>query len=138
MGEEKPFLVGVVILQVRYFAEEWQMVILLSALVSFCFNSKLLCGMSSCRICKRNLLAVLALMTFIIFQEFLAYFLCFSAKQLMCELGNDVINRVYEAKVEKMGIKKPQPGQRYYFSCLNVLSFFSLIRNIAMILFHHN
>lgn len=31
----------------------------------------------------------------------------------MCELGNDVINRVYEAKLEKMGIKKPQPGQRY-------------------------
>lgn len=42
----------------------------------------------------------------------------------MCELGNDVINRVYEAKVEKMGIKKPQPGQRYYFSCLHVLLFF--------------
>ncbi|XP_069885978.1 arf-GAP with coiled-coil, ANK repeat and PH domain-containing protein 2 isoform X2 [Dipodomys merriami] len=32
--------------------------------------------------------------------------------KLMCELGNDVINHVYEAKVEKMGIKKPQPGQR--------------------------
>ncbi|XP_055977121.1 arf-GAP with coiled-coil, ANK repeat and PH domain-containing protein 2 isoform X8 [Sorex fumeus] len=32
--------------------------------------------------------------------------------KLMCELGNDVINRVYEAKVEKMGIRKPQPGQR--------------------------
>ncbi|XP_069927727.1 arf-GAP with coiled-coil, ANK repeat and PH domain-containing protein 2 isoform X7 [Oryctolagus cuniculus] len=32
--------------------------------------------------------------------------------KLMCELGNDVINRVYEANVEKMGIKKPQPGQR--------------------------
>ncbi|XP_041528698.1 arf-GAP with coiled-coil, ANK repeat and PH domain-containing protein 2 isoform X6 [Microtus oregoni] len=32
--------------------------------------------------------------------------------KLMCELGNDVINRVYEAKLEKMGIKKPQPGQR--------------------------
>ncbi|XP_049631900.1 arf-GAP with coiled-coil, ANK repeat and PH domain-containing protein 2 isoform X2 [Suncus etruscus] len=32
--------------------------------------------------------------------------------KLMCELGNDVINRVYEAKVEKMGVKKPQPGQR--------------------------
>jgi hypothetical protein len=39
----------------------------------------------------------------------------------MCELGNDVINRVYEAKVEKMGIKKPQPGQRYYFNYLNML-----------------
>ncbi|XP_040606902.1 arf-GAP with coiled-coil, ANK repeat and PH domain-containing protein 2 isoform X3 [Mesocricetus auratus] len=33
--------------------------------------------------------------------------------KLMCELGNDVINRVYEAKLEKMGIKKPQPGQRF-------------------------
>lgn len=32
--------------------------------------------------------------------------------KLMCELGNDAINRVYEAKVEKMGVKKPQPGQR--------------------------
>ncbi|XP_078206671.1 arf-GAP with coiled-coil, ANK repeat and PH domain-containing protein 2 isoform X11 [Callithrix jacchus] len=32
--------------------------------------------------------------------------------KLMCELGNDVINRVYEANVEKMGIKKPHPGQR--------------------------
>lgn len=32
--------------------------------------------------------------------------------KLMCELGNDVINRVYEANLEKMGIKKPQPGQR--------------------------
>uniref|UniRef100_A0A8C6ETD1 Arf-GAP with coiled-coil, ANK repeat and PH domain-containing protein n=1 Tax=Marmota marmota marmota TaxID=9994 RepID=A0A8C6ETD1_MARMA len=41
--------------------------------------------------------------------------------KLMCELGNDVINRVYEANVEKMGIKKPQPGQRYCFSSLNVL-----------------
>ncbi|CAI9175561.1 arf-GAP with coiled-coil, ANK repeat and PH domain-containing protein 2 isoform X4 [Bos indicus x Bos taurus] len=32
--------------------------------------------------------------------------------KLMCELGNDVINRVYEANLEKMGIKKPHPGQR--------------------------
>uniref|UniRef100_A0A8C3YIZ7 Arf-GAP with coiled-coil, ANK repeat and PH domain-containing protein n=1 Tax=Catagonus wagneri TaxID=51154 RepID=A0A8C3YIZ7_9CETA len=32
--------------------------------------------------------------------------------KLMCELGNDVINRVYEANVEKLGVKKPQPGQR--------------------------
>lgn len=38
----------------------------------------------------------------------------------MCELGNDVINRVYEAKLEKMGVKKPQPGQRY--GRLSVLS----------------
>ncbi|XP_042311918.1 arf-GAP with coiled-coil, ANK repeat and PH domain-containing protein 2 isoform X3 [Sceloporus undulatus] len=30
--------------------------------------------------------------------------------KLMCELGNDVINRVYEANVEDMGAKKPLPG----------------------------
>ncbi|XP_062987773.1 arf-GAP with coiled-coil, ANK repeat and PH domain-containing protein 2 isoform X2 [Elgaria multicarinata webbii] len=29
--------------------------------------------------------------------------------KLMCELGNDVINRVYEANLEKMGVKKLQP-----------------------------
>ncbi|XP_033006846.1 arf-GAP with coiled-coil, ANK repeat and PH domain-containing protein 2 isoform X3 [Lacerta agilis] len=32
--------------------------------------------------------------------------------KLMCELGNEVINRVYEASVEKMGVKKPQPGSQ--------------------------
>ncbi|XP_019388481.1 PREDICTED: arf-GAP with coiled-coil, ANK repeat and PH domain-containing protein 2 isoform X1 [Crocodylus porosus] len=32
--------------------------------------------------------------------------------KLMCELGNDVINRIYEAKVEKMGVKKPQPSSQ--------------------------
>ena len=57
-------------------------------------------------------------MTFVVFLGIYGFFFYFPAKQLMCELGNDVINRVYEAKVEKMGIKKPQPGQRYYFSCL--------------------
>ncbi|XP_077204064.1 arf-GAP with coiled-coil, ANK repeat and PH domain-containing protein 2 isoform X2 [Paroedura picta] len=30
--------------------------------------------------------------------------------KLMCELGNDVINRVYEARNELLGVKKPQPG----------------------------
>ncbi|XP_013925191.1 PREDICTED: arf-GAP with coiled-coil, ANK repeat and PH domain-containing protein 2 [Thamnophis sirtalis] len=32
--------------------------------------------------------------------------------KLMCELGNSVINRVYEANREKMGAKKPQPGSQ--------------------------
>nr|XP_056708070.1 arf-GAP with coiled-coil, ANK repeat and PH domain-containing protein 2 [Euleptes europaea] len=32
--------------------------------------------------------------------------------KLMCELGNDVINRVYEARNEKMGVKKPHPGSQ--------------------------
>ncbi|KAM6222351.1 arf-GAP with coiled-coil, ANK repeat and PH domain-containing protein 2 [Rhynchocyon petersi] len=32
--------------------------------------------------------------------------------KLMCELGNDAINQVYEAEIEEMGIKRPQPGQR--------------------------
>ncbi|KAM4772071.1 arf-GAP with coiled-coil, ANK repeat and PH domain-containing protein 2 [Rhinophrynus dorsalis] len=30
--------------------------------------------------------------------------------KLMCELGNDVINGIYEARVDKMGVKKPQNG----------------------------
>ncbi|XP_078246410.1 arf-GAP with coiled-coil, ANK repeat and PH domain-containing protein 2 isoform X1 [Pogona vitticeps] len=30
--------------------------------------------------------------------------------KLMCELGNDVINRVYEAELEETGVQKPQPG----------------------------
>ncbi|XP_061493660.1 arf-GAP with coiled-coil, ANK repeat and PH domain-containing protein 2 isoform X2 [Rhineura floridana] len=32
--------------------------------------------------------------------------------KLMCELGNDIINRVYEAEAERMGVKKPQPGSQ--------------------------
>ncbi|KAM3835380.1 arf-GAP with coiled-coil, ANK repeat and PH domain-containing protein 2 isoform 2-T2 [Vipera latastei] len=32
--------------------------------------------------------------------------------KLMCELGNNVINRVYEANREKMGAKKPHPGSQ--------------------------
>nr|XP_028587794.1 arf-GAP with coiled-coil, ANK repeat and PH domain-containing protein 2 isoform X3 [Podarcis muralis] len=32
--------------------------------------------------------------------------------KLMCELGNEVINRVYEANLEKTGVKKPQPGSQ--------------------------
>ncbi|KAM3931822.1 arf-GAP with coiled-coil, ANK repeat and PH domain-containing protein 2 isoform 1-T1 [Leptodactylus fuscus] len=30
--------------------------------------------------------------------------------KLMCELGNDVINSIYEAQVDAMGVKKPQNG----------------------------
>ncbi|XP_018422774.1 PREDICTED: arf-GAP with coiled-coil, ANK repeat and PH domain-containing protein 2 [Nanorana parkeri] len=30
--------------------------------------------------------------------------------KLMCELGNDVINSIYEARVDKIGVKKPQNG----------------------------
>ncbi|XP_053161596.1 arf-GAP with coiled-coil, ANK repeat and PH domain-containing protein 2 isoform X1 [Hemicordylus capensis] len=30
--------------------------------------------------------------------------------KLMCALGNDVINGVYEAKLKALGVKKPQPG----------------------------
>lgn len=30
----------------------------------------------------------------------------------MCELGNDVINRIYEAKLETVGVKKPQSGSQ--------------------------
>ncbi|KAJ8374313.1 hypothetical protein SKAU_G00048930 [Synaphobranchus kaupii] len=30
--------------------------------------------------------------------------------KLMCELGNGVVNRIYEARQEEMRVKKPQPG----------------------------
>lgn len=40
--------------------------------------------------------------------------------QLMCELGNSVINRVYEANREKMGAKKPQPGSQRYSAAQGV------------------
>lgn len=30
--------------------------------------------------------------------------------QLMCELGNTVINSIYEARIEEMTIKKPHPS----------------------------
>nr|XP_033813701.1 arf-GAP with coiled-coil, ANK repeat and PH domain-containing protein 2 isoform X2 [Geotrypetes seraphini] len=32
--------------------------------------------------------------------------------KLMCELGNDVINGIYEAKVQRIGVKKPQHGSQ--------------------------
>ncbi|GAB0193571.1 arf-GAP with coiled-coil, ANK repeat and PH domain-containing protein 2 isoform X4 [Grus americana] len=32
--------------------------------------------------------------------------------KLMCELGNNIINRIYEAKLEKVGVKKPEPGSQ--------------------------
>ncbi|XP_058045156.1 arf-GAP with coiled-coil, ANK repeat and PH domain-containing protein 2 [Ahaetulla prasina] len=38
--------------------------------------------------------------------------------KLMCELGNSVINRVYEANREKMGAKKPHPGSQRYLAPL--------------------
>lgn len=34
----------------------------------------------------------------------------FSLYQLMCELGNGVINQIYEARREELGARKPQPG----------------------------
>ncbi|XP_036372145.1 arf-GAP with coiled-coil, ANK repeat and PH domain-containing protein 2-like isoform X5 [Megalops cyprinoides] len=30
--------------------------------------------------------------------------------KLMCELGNGVINQIYEARQEELGVRKPQPG----------------------------
>ncbi|KAG2467870.1 ACAP1 protein, partial [Polypterus senegalus] len=33
-----------------------------------------------------------------------------SVLQLMCELGNSTINRIYEARIDEMTIKKPHPG----------------------------
>lgn len=33
-----------------------------------------------------------------------------SCLKLMCELGNVVINQIYEARVEAMAVKKPGPS----------------------------
>ena len=33
----------------------------------------------------------------------------FPPPQLMCELGNRALNRIYEARVDEMGVKRPQP-----------------------------
>lgn len=32
----------------------------------------------------------------------------------MCELGNSVINRIYEARIDEITIKKPQPSSPRY------------------------
>lgn len=32
----------------------------------------------------------------------------------MCELGNGVINQIYEARREELGARKPQPGDPRY------------------------
>lgn len=36
--------------------------------------------------------------------------LCLGLRKLMCELGNVVINQIYEARVEAMAVKKPGPS----------------------------
>uniref|UniRef100_A0A673LYW4 Arf-GAP with coiled-coil, ANK repeat and PH domain-containing protein n=1 Tax=Sinocyclocheilus rhinocerous TaxID=307959 RepID=A0A673LYW4_9TELE len=36
--------------------------------------------------------------------------------KLMCELGNGVINQIYEARREELGARKPQPGDPRYSS----------------------
>lgn len=38
--------------------------------------------------------------------------------QLMCELGNGVINQIYEARREELGARKPQPGDPRYRTAL--------------------
>lgn len=87
---------------------------------------------------QKELSSSVCLRIYTVFLRKLLLIFCLSAKQLMCELGNDVMNRVYEANVEKMGIKKPQPGQRY--CCVNVLPHSPprTILNIAVTLFHFN
>lgn len=34
----------------------------------------------------------------------------FTVLQLMCELGNSVINHIYEGACEELGVKKPEPS----------------------------
>lgn len=36
--------------------------------------------------------------------------LCLHLRKLMCELGNVVINQIYEARVEALAVKKPGPS----------------------------
>jgi len=49
----------------------------------------------------------------------------FAAFKLMCELGNTVINRIYEARIDEITIKKPQPSSPryrtvYVIRCINI------------------
>uniref|UniRef100_A0A672S4T5 Arf-GAP with coiled-coil, ANK repeat and PH domain-containing protein n=1 Tax=Sinocyclocheilus grahami TaxID=75366 RepID=A0A672S4T5_SINGR len=41
--------------------------------------------------------------------------------KLMCELGNGVINNIYEARREELGARKPQPGDPRY--CTGIILF---------------
>uniref|UniRef100_A0A4W3HU44 Arf-GAP with coiled-coil, ANK repeat and PH domain-containing protein n=1 Tax=Callorhinchus milii TaxID=7868 RepID=A0A4W3HU44_CALMI len=41
--------------------------------------------------------------------------------KVMCELGNNVINRIYEAGVEELHLKKPQPGNTSFCQGLSLL-----------------
>uniref|UniRef100_A0A7N8X2N3 Arf-GAP with coiled-coil, ANK repeat and PH domain-containing protein n=1 Tax=Mastacembelus armatus TaxID=205130 RepID=A0A7N8X2N3_9TELE len=41
---------------------------------------------------------------------YLADLFFYGCSQLMCELGNRVINQIYEARREELGARKPQPG----------------------------
>lgn len=43
--------------------------------------------------------------------------------QLMCELGNRVINQIYEARREELGARKPQPGDPRYKTAYVVITF---------------
>uniref|UniRef100_A0A8C1BNL6 Arf-GAP with coiled-coil, ANK repeat and PH domain-containing protein n=1 Tax=Cyprinus carpio carpio TaxID=630221 RepID=A0A8C1BNL6_CYPCA len=40
--------------------------------------------------------------------------------KLMCELGNGVINQIYEARQEELGAKKPHPGDPRYCAELSI------------------
>lgn len=40
----------------------------------------------------------------------LPYLFLLGLLKLMCELGNVVINQIYEARVEAMAVKKPGPS----------------------------
>ncbi len=36
----------------------------------------------------------------------------------MCELGNTAINKIYEARIDEITIKKPHPSNPRYSMCL--------------------
>uniref|UniRef100_A0A8C1FZI7 Arf-GAP with coiled-coil, ANK repeat and PH domain-containing protein n=1 Tax=Cyprinus carpio TaxID=7962 RepID=A0A8C1FZI7_CYPCA len=41
--------------------------------------------------------------------------------KLMCELGNTAINKIYEARIDEITIKKPHPSSPRYSRCLYIL-----------------
>uniref|UniRef100_A0A3B5Q8V1 Arf-GAP with coiled-coil, ANK repeat and PH domain-containing protein n=1 Tax=Xiphophorus maculatus TaxID=8083 RepID=A0A3B5Q8V1_XIPMA len=45
--------------------------------------------------------------------------------KLMCELGNRVINQIYEARREELGARKPQPGDPRYKTAYFIKTFHS-------------
>lgn len=44
----------------------------------------------------------------------------------MCELGNTAINKIYEARIDEITIKKPHPSSPRYSKCSVLVNSFAL------------